>query len=83
LDSWSSPAKPPDPFALPSETDAHFTLLIVSVVGSSILLYSILFNQIPAFWDTKQAEIQRCSAVVAAAMPGTDILLRPRRPARV
>ena len=48
-------------------------------MGSSILLYSILFNQIPAFWDTKQAEIQRCSAVVAAAIPGNDILLQSQR----
>jgi Zn-dependent protease with chaperone function len=79
LDSSSSQDRTPDPFALPSETDAHFTLLIVGVVGSSILLYSIVFNTIPFFWDAKQADIARCAEVVAQAIPGTDILREEAR----
>lgn len=37
-----------NPFAFPSDTDFHFVLLIVSVLGSSLLVYSALYNSLPA-----------------------------------
>ena len=43
-------------------TDAHFTLLIISVIGASFLLYEMLFNNVPALWDAKIASQQRCAA---------------------
>jgi Zn-dependent protease with chaperone function len=62
-------ASGPDPLALPSETDAHFLLLIVSVIGASVLLYGIQFNQVPALWQAKLAEEVRCTQLAAQARP--------------
>jgi Zn-dependent protease with chaperone function len=37
-----------NPFVFPSDTDFRFVLLIISVLGSSLLIYKALYNSLPA-----------------------------------
>lgn len=44
-----------NPFAFPSDTDFRFVLLIVSVLGTSLLVYTVLFNSLPAYTAPPQS----------------------------
>lgn len=48
-----------NPFAFPSDTDSRFVLLIVSVLGASLFIYSAVYFSIPAtrdYWLNVQLE---------------------------
>ncbi len=64
--------RPPrlNPFAFPSDTDFRFALLIVSVIGVSLLIYSMLYNRIPGLWERHCTNEKRCQEAAAAAHPG-------------
>jgi len=68
-------ARPPrlNPFAFPSDTDFRFALLIVSVLGVSLLIYSILYNRIPDLWEVHYTNEKRCPEAAAAAHPGNSL----------
>ncbi len=59
--STDNPRPRLNPFAFPSDTDFRFVLLIVSVLGSSLLLYGSMYEALPATRDYKQSEYQECA----------------------
>jgi Zn-dependent protease with chaperone function len=63
--------RPPrlNPFAFPSDTNFRFALLIVAVLGSSLLIYSVIYNSIPVYWGRYQAAQDRCSEAARASHP--------------
>ena len=50
-----------NPFAFPSDTAFRFVLLIVSVLGSSLLLYAAIFEALPPTRDYKRAQYEQCA----------------------
>jgi Zn-dependent protease with chaperone function len=68
-----------DPFLLPAGTDAHFVLLLVSVVGASILLFTLTFNSIGPLWDAKTANEQRCQFDAEQAVPDDSFAANVQR----
>lgn len=76
-DSRGSPAGPPaprlNPFAFPSDTDFRFVLLIVSVLGVGLLIYSMLYNAVPANWERHRAVEERCRQESERAFPGQTL----------
>jgi Zn-dependent protease with chaperone function len=52
-----------NPFAFPSDTEFRFVLLMVSVLGSSLLLYAAIYEALPPTRDYKRAHDARCALV--------------------
>jgi Peptidase family M48 len=50
-----------NPFAFPSDTDFRFVLLIVSVLGSSLLLYAGIYEAVPASREYRQSQYDWCT----------------------
>ena len=53
-----------NPFLFPSDTDFRFVLLIVSVVGASLVLYSLMFETIPATSEYRRHRYEQCSTAI-------------------
>lgn len=67
--------RPPrlNPFVFPSDTSFRFILLIVSVLGASLLIYSALYNSIPANREYIRVYQGQCTAVTRAAYPTNSL----------
>jgi Zn-dependent protease with chaperone function len=50
-----------NPFAFPSDTAFRFVLLIVSVLGSSLLLYAAIFEALPPTREFKRIQYEACA----------------------
>ena len=60
---------------MPPATDAHFTLLIISVIGASFLLYEMLWNNVPVLWDAKLESTQGAREVALMRRTVDDALI--------
>ena len=58
-----------DPFAFVADTDARFLLLMLAVIGASVLIYIVLLNNVPAFWDYSQQLQAQCRELAARTHP--------------
>ena len=66
-----------NPFAFPPETDFRFGQLIVATVGASLIIFTTLYNSVPATWEWKSAYYARCAAEARASYPspsGSDLV---------
>ncbi|HEU5104045.1 MAG TPA: M48 family metalloprotease [Roseiflexaceae bacterium] len=64
-----------NPFVFPMETDSRFWLLVIAVAGASILVFSMLYNAVPANWEAFQAAEAQCKAQQAAAQARGDVTM--------
>lgn len=58
-----------DPFAFVADTDARFLLLMLAVIGASVMIYMMFFNNVPAFWDYSQQLQAQCREQATRAHP--------------
>jgi len=58
-----------NPFLFPSDTDFRFVLLIVSVIGASLFIYSALYFTIPANAEQERIVREQCTKIAEAAYP--------------
>lgn len=58
-----------NPFAFPPETDFRFGQLIVATVGASLIIFTTLYNNVPATWEWKSAYYAGCAAEARARYP--------------
>src|SRR5688500_14438411 len=66
-----------NPFAFPPETDFRFGQLMVATVGASLIIFTTLYNSVPATWEWKSAYYARCAAEARASYPvpsGNDLV---------
>src|SRR5687768_18240472 len=66
-----------NPFAFPPETDFRFGQLMVATVGAGLIIFTTLYNSVPATWEWKSAYYARCTAEAQARYPslrGTDLI---------
>lgn len=82
LDAIALPQEAPrparlNPFALPSDTDLHFIVLIISVLASSLLVYSLLSNfaLINLLKASSQCILDHKEAILAATHPKNPQLM--------
>ena len=73
-----------DPFLLPSPTTYRFVLLIALVASVTCILFIILHNSVPSFWETRMAISKTCDAIAnpldarGMEIPSEGALLRAR-----
>ena len=65
----------PNPFAFPSHTDLRFVLLVASVLGASLYVYTILYLSVPGNGVTFLHALVACQQTAELAYP-TDLLTR-------
>ncbi|MDQ6774493.1 MAG: hypothetical protein M3024_16185 [Candidatus Dormibacteraeota bacterium] len=56
-----------NPFAFPSSTGFRFALLVASVLGTSILCFSLIHDSLPDWLDAWTGALARCQAQAAGA----------------
>ncbi|MCI0561124.1 MAG: hypothetical protein MN733_21780 [Nitrososphaera sp.] len=61
-----------NPFAFPSETSFRFALLMVSVIGVSLIIFSILYNNFSGNWEHDQALQTQCREFANTRYPGSQ-----------
>ena len=61
-----------NPFVFPMETDSRFWLLVIAVAGASILVFSMIYNAVPANWEAFQLAQAQCKALQAEAQARGD-----------
>ena len=62
----------PDPFALWSETTLRFAVLMAAVLGSTLVVGLLIFNNIPRLWEYSQREQARISAESHVLFPSDE-----------
>src|SRR5947209_3053182 len=68
-----------NPFMFPADTDFRFALLITLVIGTSMFIYTLLYNALPANWNHLQVLRTHCNSVATHAYPTSstsDIVAR-------
>ncbi len=63
-----------NPFAFPSDTDFRFVTLIVGVLGTSLFIYSLLYEAIPINAVALNGMYQKCQVAAQTAFPGSSFL---------
>lgn len=61
-----------NPFAFPSETSFRFALLMVSVIGVSLIIFNILYNNFSGNWERDQALQAQCREFANARYPSSQ-----------
>lgn len=62
-----------NPFAFPSDTSFRFALLIVAIIGSSLLIFLMLYKRIPGKGEHFRFVEEQCREESEASYPGDSV----------